>query len=414
MKSAKRWLWLAAVLAILAAGTFEAVLWRHRVAAMAAKNERKKKKSLHGDHRPAQSVVVRSGLPNLLRKMDAREPITLAFIGGSITFNAGNGGFISEIPAWLIARFPGLRVQTINAGISATGSDFGAQRVDRDVLVHRPDVVFVEFAVNDAARESQADMERLVRKIEMSRPAPEIVLLYAISKDELPTLESGEFSRSAKQHETVAAHYNLPTVALGYEAARKIRVGEWTWADFSKDNCHPTTKGYESYNSDIAPALAALLEAGRPVAKTLPPPLKPDLVVYPPPAIAAPQPAPRPMLDDAGAPASQTYELPLFGVQWIGAPEFPAGAEAVWQLYSRAPDPAAPLDATVGLNRHEWRLQEWFDETRCFTGRTSLPLAHAREGSGNVFGANPFDESVLVWRAPSAGNCIIHVAAASI
>ena len=71
-----------------------------------------------------------------------------------------------------MSRFPASRVETINAGIPATGSDFGAQRVDRDVLVHRPDVVFIEFAVNDAGEECEADMERIDRKIRTGGTLP--------------------------------------------------------------------------------------------------------------------------------------------------------------------------------------------------------------------------------------------------
>ena len=37
----------------------------------------------------------------------------------------------------------------INAGIGATDSDYGCLRVQRDVLSQNPDLVIVEFAVND-------------------------------------------------------------------------------------------------------------------------------------------------------------------------------------------------------------------------------------------------------------------------
>ena len=222
---------------------------------------------------PGQSVVARAGLPNLRTKLAAHAPVTVAFLGGSITKNAGEGGFVSEVAAWIEAQSGSVHVETINAGIGNTGSDLGAERIDADVLSHRPDVLFVEFAVNDSDRECTADMEQIVRKARTANPRADVVFLYAVMDWTLPRLEAGKFPQSVIRHEKVAAHYGIPTVALGYEAARKIRLGEWTWKNFSNDACHPTADGYASYNRDLAAALPLLLTTQAPTPNPLPPPL---------------------------------------------------------------------------------------------------------------------------------------------
>ena len=242
--------------------------------------------------RPAQPVVARAGLPNLRAQLAAHAPVTIAFLGGSITQNGGNGGFVSEVPAWIAAQVPGIHIETINAGKAATGSDLGAQRIERDVLVHKPDVVFVEFAVNDSDRECTADMERIVRKTRMANPQTDIVFLYCVMDWTLPRLESGKFPPSVIRHEKVAAHYGIPTVALGYDAARRIRLGEWTWKNFSADACHPTPDGYASYNRDIDAAFPQLIAAPGSDATPLPPSLTPDLVLDLPQAGAQPKATP--------------------------------------------------------------------------------------------------------------------------
>ena len=222
---------------------------------------------------PGQSIVARAGLPNLRTKLAAHAPVTVAVLGGSITKNASEGGFVSEVAAWIEAQSAGVHVETINAGIGNTGSDLGAQRIDADVLSHRPDVLFVEFAVNDSDRECTADMEQIVRKTRVANPQTDIAFLYAVMDWTLPRLEAGKFPPSVIRHEKVAAHYGIPTVALGYEAARKIRLGEWTWKNFSNDACHPTADGYASYNRDLAAALPLLLGTKAPAPNPLPPPL---------------------------------------------------------------------------------------------------------------------------------------------
>ena len=257
--------------AVCYVGLFRTARARNKAVETAAKARMKNEKAKA--KRPAQSVVARTGLPNLRAKLAARAPVTVAFLGGSITKNAGEGGFVNEIAAWIAAQAEGVHVETINAGIGNTGSDLGAQRIDADVLAHKPDVVFVEFAVNDGDRECTADMEQIVRKTRLANPQTDIVFLYAVMDWTLPRLESGRFPRSVIRHEKVAAHYGIPTIALGYEAARKIRVGEWTWKDFSNDACHPTADGYASYNRDLAAALPLLLEVKNSAQNPLPPPL---------------------------------------------------------------------------------------------------------------------------------------------
>lgn len=366
-----------------------------------AAEARAKKKAEKKAQRPAQSLVVRNGLPHLRAKLDAGEPVTVAFLGGSITQNGGAGGFVSMIPAWLEGRSLGVKVTTVNAGIAATGSDFGAKRIDRDVLVHRPDLVVVEFAVNDAARACTADMERLVRKIRLTNPPADILFIYTVMDWSLPKLERGSFPKSVQQHEQVAAQYGIATIALGYEAARKIRVGEWTWTNFSADSCHPTPDGYASYNHDLEAALPELLAAAKPASPVLPPSLTPGLIEYSPTVPARPFPLPPALADAAGVRAVETWELPLFGEHWVGAAEFPGGPESVWRLLYQ---PAG------GNDRSAWQPARWFEEDRVFTGSTSLPLARSRPDAGNLFGASPTDSAVLVWRAAISGTYFFRVA----
>jgi len=255
--------------AVLYAGVVRPARMRNKAVAAAAKARMKLEKAKA--KRPAQPVVARAGFPNLRAKLAARAPVTVAFLGGSITKNASEGGFVNEVAAWIEAQAAGVRVATINAGIGNTGSDLGAKRLEADVLVHRPDVLFVEFAVNDSNRECTADMERIVRRTRRTNPQTDIVFLYCVMDWTLPRLEAGRFPPSVLRHEKVAAHYGIPTVALGYEAAHKIRLGEWTWKNFSSDACHPTAEGYASYNRDIAAALPQLLAAETPAPYPLPP-----------------------------------------------------------------------------------------------------------------------------------------------
>jgi acetyl esterase len=107
------------------------------------------------------NVHLRSHFSNSLFAFQQQKQGTVAFIGGSITQMKGYRVMVEQA---LRQRFPETEFQFINAGISSTCSTTGAFRLTRDVLSADPDLLFVEFAVNDdqdaahAARECTRGM----------------------------------------------------------------------------------------------------------------------------------------------------------------------------------------------------------------------------------------------------------------
>ena len=61
-------------------------------------------------------------------------------------------------------------MKSVNAGIADTDSAFGTARLERDVVVHQPDLLFVEFSAVAGEHERQRNVERIVRKA--ARPTP--------------------------------------------------------------------------------------------------------------------------------------------------------------------------------------------------------------------------------------------------
>src|SRR3954471_23006067 len=75
----------------------------------------------------AMPYAVRTGCPNILKKLKAGQPVTVAFLGGSITENRGT--FATTIPQWLREQYPTAKIEAVNAGWGGTGSALGAQRI---------------------------------------------------------------------------------------------------------------------------------------------------------------------------------------------------------------------------------------------------------------------------------------------
>ena len=115
--------------------------------------------------RTSEPYAIRGGLPNFYRKLHDGKDVRIAYFGGSIT--AQNGWRVQSLD-YFRKLFQNAEISQINAAIGGTGSDLGVFRLDADVLAHKPDLVFVEFAVNDAGARPlniRRSMEGIVRQI---------------------------------------------------------------------------------------------------------------------------------------------------------------------------------------------------------------------------------------------------------
>ena len=251
---------------------------------------------LEGASVPAVECRPRGGLPNFLAKARAGGDVRVAYFGGSIT--AAPGWRVQSLD-WLKKEFPVARFAEINAAIGGTGSDLGAFRVGQDVIAHKPDLVFVEFAVNDGGAPPariMATMEGIVRQILRADSATDICFVYTLALPDLPDLAKGVFQRSAAAMEAVAEHYAIPTVHFGVEVNRRIADGSLVFkapkpepsdpesgkpttpSVFSTDGVHPHVEtGHRLYAEVLAQAFTFIAAASTAAAAhPLPAPLRSD------------------------------------------------------------------------------------------------------------------------------------------
>ena len=127
-------------------------------------------------------------IKNFLRRLRAGEEVTVAFLGGSITQGAGAVPLQENCYARLtwqgLAERYGDSIRYIKAGLGGTPSETGLVRYDRDITRDgqvTPDLVVVEFAVNDSGDETEGVFyESLVRKILNAPSHPAVILLFAV------------------------------------------------------------------------------------------------------------------------------------------------------------------------------------------------------------------------------------------
>ena len=133
-----------------------------------------------------------AAVQRFLRRAKAGEEVSVAFLGGSITQGAGAVPLQENCYPFLTVQ--GLRerygekIRYLKAGVGGTPSETGLMRYERDITRNgtvQPDLVVLEFAVNDAGDETEGIFyESLVRKILRAPNQPAVILLFAVFSDD--------------------------------------------------------------------------------------------------------------------------------------------------------------------------------------------------------------------------------------
>ncbi len=202
--------------------------------------------------------ILNSGDQSRIRACMARaaagEPITVGFLGGSIT----QGSLASSpktcyaylVYSWWAKTFPNVRY--VNAGIGGTNSQFGVARVEEDLLACKPDFVLAEFSVNDEdTPHFRETYEGLVRRILKSGCA--LMLLQNVCYD---TGNNAEWA-----HLPIAQRYRVPCVSVKPTLFDALQRGALRNRDITPDDLHPNDAGHALVAAGVIHLLQKIWEA---------------------------------------------------------------------------------------------------------------------------------------------------------
>jgi len=182
--------------------------------------------------------------------------LSVVFLGGSLTWGAQSTNpqetsYRALVGKKLIETFSKAHFQFGDAAIGGTGSQLAAFRLERDVLTRKPDLVFLDFTVNDDAYSVPAPgrlaaYESLVRRL-VQAGIPVVQLILPTKKD----VEANPPARPLDaKHKEIAAAYGLPVGDAVVLAQLRVAKGETTpellW-DLQEDTIHPGDAGYKLY-----------------------------------------------------------------------------------------------------------------------------------------------------------------------
>ena len=196
-------------------------------------------------------------LKNLMKRAANGESLVIGFLGGSIT-----QGSLSSTPKtcyaylvyeWWKKSFPNAEFSFVNGGIGGTTSHYGGARAWKDVLCYRPDIVTVDFSVNDDANEFfEETYEGTLRRLLMAPSAPAVVVLNNVFYD------TGKNAQD--YHNRSADHYGIPHVSIKDTIFPDVESGKIVRADITPDNLHPNDKGHRLVADEICKLLDTIKE----------------------------------------------------------------------------------------------------------------------------------------------------------
>ncbi|NLT10438.1 MAG: hypothetical protein GXY08_13220 [Ruminococcus sp.] len=171
----------------------------------------------------------------LTSKLEAAEngaPLTVAYLGGSITEGKK---YSSPFSSYVQKTFAAGSLKEVNAGLSGTSSVVGLVRCEDEVIKNNPDIIFLEFSVNDHEDVMYKKcFESLIKKCLSQPNEPAVVVLINRSK--------GGFS-SQTQMVAAGKNFDVPIISMDDALSKAFNNGYLSTGDYFDDEYHPHAKG---------------------------------------------------------------------------------------------------------------------------------------------------------------------------
>jgi len=195
----------------------------------------------------------------LQKKWPANRTINLVFHGHSVPAGYGRTPDVNTFDSYpyqvlkeLKQLYPYAVINVIVTAIGGENSTQGAQRFEKDVLTHRPDVLFIDYALNDrkiGLQKAKENMESMIR-MALRQHIP-VILLTPSADMNVPLLQpDNALEQFATQIRALAVKYGVG-LADSYSRFRQVEEkGEDIHAYMAQSN-HPNAKGHALIATEI-------------------------------------------------------------------------------------------------------------------------------------------------------------------
>ncbi|MBP7734485.1 MAG: hypothetical protein KA369_00800 [Spirochaetes bacterium] len=186
-------------------------------------------------------------LQKSIKKLTSGEHLKIIALGDSLTQGwMVRKGYLDFIAEMLQSLFPDCDVSILNRGIPGDTAEGGLYRLREDVLDGDPDLVFVQFALNDAftgvpPAQFKNTIKTIVDHIRTDTDA-EILLLTSvpIMHQDVDFMAENFYSRLSE----VSSEESIPIALVHQYWKKKMSEGTDIHSLVQADMVHPNVEGY--------------------------------------------------------------------------------------------------------------------------------------------------------------------------
>jgi lysophospholipase L1-like esterase len=198
-------------------------------------------------------------IQNVLKKLRKGEPVTVITLGGSITTGFASNPITENSWAALTGKWfkdkaaaTGSILHYMNEGVSGTDSAFAAVRVKDHVTAYHPDLVILEFAMNDqwlGPEVRRRTYEGVIRQI---MDGTDCAILALFVNERNPPFPGQQY-----EQQPVCEYYHIPFVSWKDCVVADNKNTDWSRFFDGEETIHPNNAGHAS----IANYITAELES---------------------------------------------------------------------------------------------------------------------------------------------------------
>jgi len=186
------------------------------------------------------------GLDEIIGMLEKGDDVTIAGLGDSLTYGwMVDRGFFDRFVDMLEKRYPDAGIRPINAGIPGDTADGGSRRMHM-VLNHNPDLMTVQFGLNDlymgvSVEKYSSAIGTIVQGVRESNAVPVLVVSCPLYEEDEQALAEKYYDvlRRAGEEQGVA----VADLSTYWRSRRDLPQG---WAGLlQSDGVHPTDAGHE-------------------------------------------------------------------------------------------------------------------------------------------------------------------------
>jgi lysophospholipase L1-like esterase len=190
---------------------------------------------------------------NVFKHLRAGTPQTVVTYGTSLT---ANGPWVKMLAPWFEARYPGL-VTVVNSGGSGQHSGWGITNVQEKVVAKHPDLVFIEFGINDAhvrfkltPEQTQKNLDDILVAIRTGNREVDIILMTMNcamdANGKTAATDRPQLTAYYDNYRTTAAQKNLPFIDLYPLWCAVAEKDPQQFLSLAPDGLHPTGTGIKT------------------------------------------------------------------------------------------------------------------------------------------------------------------------